>query len=124
MPSKRNGSPVIDVREILCISYSCPPTLEPQSILLAKLLGPLLESGYRSHVLGLEPSPVPESTDPFLARLVPPDVRIGRIPASDRSVWFRVVNRYLPGLLRIPDQHLPVHFRAVRAGRAAHERTP
>jgi glycosyltransferase involved in cell wall biosynthesis len=112
------------MREILCIAYSCPPILDPQSILLAKMLRPLRALGYRVQIIGLDPGTCLTRTDPFLPSLLPPDPQPVRIAASERRLWFRTIARLMPSLLQLPDKHLPVHCRAVRAGKALHAAAP
>ncbi len=108
----------------LCVAYSCPPILDPQSILLAKMLGPLASQGYPLQVVGLDPASSGARTDPFLSGLVPDVSEITRVRSSEKQLWHRGVTRYMPSLLGVPDKHLPVHFRALRAGQAQHARRP
>jgi glycosyl transferase family 4 len=106
------------MKDVLCIGYSCPPILDPQSILLAKMLRPLREHGYLFHVVALDPPSCQVKTDASLESLLPADARIVRVAASERRLWFRALGRVMPSLLRMPDKHAPVHFRALRAARA------
>jgi len=112
------------MKEVLCIAFSCPPILDPQSILLAKMLGPLRERGFRVQVLGLDPETCITRTDESLNRLLPPDPEPLRVPASERRLWWRAVSRCLPSVVHLPDKHFPAILRAVKAGVALHARRP
>ena len=106
------------MRDVLCIGYSCPPLLDPQSILLAKMLRPLREHGLLFHVVALDPASCQTRTDASLERMLPAETRVARIAASENRLWFRALTRAVPWLLRVPDKHLAVHPRAMRAARA------
>jgi glycosyltransferase involved in cell wall biosynthesis len=106
------------MKDVLCIGYSCPPILDPQSILLAKMLRPLREHGYLFHVVALDPASCQVKTDASLVSLLPADTRVARVAASEQRLWFRALGRAMPSLLRMPDKHATVHLRALRAARA------
>src|SRR5258705_5747158 len=110
--------------DVLCIAFSCPPILDAQSILLAKMLRPLRAKGCRLRIVGLDPDTCIGRKDDSLRDLFPPDTEVRRVAASERRLWYRAVARFVPSLLRVPDRHSPVHFRAVRAGMAFHAERP
>ena len=112
------------MKEVLCIAFSCPPILDAQSILLAKMLRPLQAQGYRLRIIGLDPGTCIGSTDESLSDLLPPDAEVLRVAASERRLWYRAVNRWFPSLVRLPDRHLQVLRRAVRAGKALQAARP
>ncbi len=106
------------MKDVLCVGYSCPPILDPQSILLAKMLRPLREHGYLLHVVALDPLSCQARTDASLGALLPADSQVVRIRASERRLWFRALQRAWPASLGMPDKHVSAHARAVRAGRS------
>lgn len=112
------------MKEVLCIAFSCPPILDPQSILLAKMLRPLQAQGCRLRIVGLDPGTCIGRTDDSLSSLLPSGVVVRRVAASERRLWYRAINRWFPSLVRLPDRHLPVLGRAVRAGKALHAARP
>jgi glycosyltransferase involved in cell wall biosynthesis len=88
------------------------------------MLRPLEELGYKPRVLALDPESCEGPFDPGLTELLPSDLDVRRVPASERKLWYRALVRCFPSIARLPDKHAPVHFRAVRGARRILDQHP
>lgn len=104
----------------MLIAYSFPPLLEATAILNGKLTRSLVDEGFRSHIITINPETGVSPADPSLQALLHPENRIHTFPSH--SNWrtsrgfflYHMARKLVPTLGHLPDFHIVDFGKAVR----------
>jgi hypothetical protein len=113
-----HGGPAADARRgLLVVAFHYPPDNSSTGVLRSlKFTRHLLDMGWRSHVLTVDPA-VYAHRDPALEAQIPPDVSVARLPCRDAKQRWSIAGRY-PAIVEVPDRFGSWRGPAIRAGHA------
>lgn len=109
--------PANDRRGLLVVAFHFPPDNSSTGVLRSlKFTSHLLDLGWRSHVLTVDPA-IYANRDPALEAQIPADIRVERLPCQDAKQRWSIAGRY-PAIVAVPDRFASWRGPAVRAGRS------
>ena len=104
-------------RGLLVVAFHFPPDNSSTGVLRSlKFTAHLLDLGWRSHVLTVDPA-IYENRDPALEAQIPADVTVQRLPCLDAKQRWSVAGRY-PAIVAVPDRYGSWRRPAIAAGRS------
>lgn len=118
MTASACGQQAADARRgLLVVAFHFPPDNSSTGVLRSlKFTRHLLELGWRSHVLTVDPA-IYSHRDPALETQIPPEVSVCRLPCRDAKQRWSIAGRY-PAVVEVPDRFGSWRGPAIRAGRA------
>lgn len=111
----RPASMATRLRGLLMVAFHFPPDNSSTGVLRSlKFARHLLDLGWRTHVLTVDPALYPQR-DPALETQIPPEVSVDRLPCHDAKQRWSIAGRY-PAVVGVPDRFGSWRRPAVRAG--------
>lgn len=93
------------MKKLLALSYAFPPQLNPESILVAKLLAGLSKQKQcTTIVFCADEKTSTEAIDPTLASILPKGLCIEKLPTGERTILRRFLFLTFPFLQKFPDK--------------------
>jgi glycosyltransferase involved in cell wall biosynthesis len=108
----------MSMKKVLSISYAMPPILYPRSIQVQRILLHLIDFGWKSSVISVEPDSVSKKIprDKTLEELSANRLEIIRIPSIENLFFYRAFLKLFPFFRKLPD---PSIIWAIRAKETA-----
>jgi hypothetical protein len=120
-PPRQNPVEAGARRGLLMVAFHFPPDNSSTGVLRSlKFARHLLDLGWQSHVLSVDPAIYPQR-DPALEAQIPAEVTVNRLPCRDAKQRWSIAGRY-PAIVGVPDRFGSWRRPAVRAGLSLIER--
>ncbi|MGE0810742.1 MAG: glycosyltransferase [Immundisolibacter sp.] len=118
MTASAGEPPAADARRgLLMVAFHYPPDNSSTGVLRSlKFTRHLLDLGWRSHVLTVDPA-IYAHRDAALEAQIPPAVSVTRLPCRDAKQRWSIAGRY-PAIVEVPDRFGSWRGPAIRAGRS------